>query len=319
MKLSLSTNWCNRRMETGEEIVDKALELRIDELELGFHTTELQAKGFKARLDEMPVGSIHAFCPVPLSAPYGHPELYTLATPDDNTRELAKFHILKNIRFAAEIGAKTVVHHAGRIAFGSFFSRNFGSGTLRVLRESSKDGVKSPAYLKALEKAKLTRRKNGEKAMPAFLKALEGIVPELEKTGVTLALENLPYLEGFPDECEMAEVAKRFAGSGVKAWFDTGHHRVRECHGWLSAEGLPDVATVAGMHLNDVKDFDDDHLPPGEGNVDFAALKDMAHAVGHVVVEPNHSVPEEALRRGIALIRRLYSHSMVAGGLEEMS
>lgn len=307
MKLSLSTNWCNRRIESGEEIVDKALELGVDELELGFHTTEFQANGFKARLDEMPVGSIHAFCPVPLSAPCGHPELYTLATSDENEREIAKIHLIKNIRFAAEIGADTVVHHAGRISFGTFFSRGFDSGTIRSLREASKDGVKSPAYIKALAKAKAIRTKNGEKALPAFLKALDGIVPELEKAGVTLALENLPYLEGFPDEREMLEVAKRFSGSGVKAWFDTGHHRVRECHDWLAVEGLPDLGIVAGMHLNDVKDFNDDHFPPGEGNVDFAALSDMAHSVRHVVVEPNHSVTEESLKRGIDLARGIFA------------
>ena len=41
MKLSLSTNWCNRRIESGEEIADKAMELGFTELELGYHTTLL--------------------------------------------------------------------------------------------------------------------------------------------------------------------------------------------------------------------------------------------------------------------------------------
>ena len=80
MRLSLSTNWCNRRMESGEEIADKAMELGFQELELGYHTTLFQVKGFKARLDQIPVGSIHAFCPVPISAPQGYPELYSLAS-----------------------------------------------------------------------------------------------------------------------------------------------------------------------------------------------------------------------------------------------
>ena len=73
MKFSLSTNWCNRRIESGEEIADKAMELGFEELELGFHTTQEQVKGFKARLGQIPVGSVHAFCPVPISAPQGYP------------------------------------------------------------------------------------------------------------------------------------------------------------------------------------------------------------------------------------------------------
>ena len=83
MKLSLSTNWCNRRIDDGREIAEKALELGFEELELGFHTTAQQVIGFKAMLDKIPVGSVHAFCPVPLSAPHGYPELDQLATLDD--------------------------------------------------------------------------------------------------------------------------------------------------------------------------------------------------------------------------------------------
>ena len=67
MKLSLSTNWCNRRINDGREIAEKALELGFEELELGFHTTAQQVAGFKAMLGRIPVGSVHAFCPVPLS------------------------------------------------------------------------------------------------------------------------------------------------------------------------------------------------------------------------------------------------------------
>ena len=130
-------------------------------------------------------------------------------------------------------------------------------------------------------------------------------MPELERHGVTLALENLPYLEGFPHEAEMAQLLAEFKGAPVKAWFDTGHHRVREMHGWV-APGVPDGVTVQGLHLNDVVDYTDDHLAPGDGKVDFAALKELAHAVKHVVFEPHAHVGEAQLRTGIAHIRRLW-------------
>lgn len=306
MKLSLSTNWCNRRLETGEAIAEKALELGFEELELGFHTTLVQVPGFKKMLSRIPVGSVHAFCPVPLSAPQGYPELYTLASLDEDARGLARFHVKKNIAFAAEMGADTVVLHAGRATFdGRFFRRGFDSGTLRDALEKAKGNRDDARYRKLLAKARAVRDARAAKLLDVFRGEIAALVPELEKCGVTLALENLPYLEGFPDEAETARLLDAFKGAPVKAWFDTGHHRVREMHGWLAAPP-PGDGDIQGLHLNDVVAYTDDHLAPGDGKVDFAALKTLAHAVKHVVFEPHAHVSEAQLRKGVAHIRRLW-------------
>ena len=89
MKFSLSTNWCNQRLNDGEAIAEKALSLGFEELELGYNTTPEQVPGFRKMLDRIPVGSVHAFCPVPLSAPQGYPELYQLASLDEEARKMA--------------------------------------------------------------------------------------------------------------------------------------------------------------------------------------------------------------------------------------
>jgi len=322
MKLSLSTNWCNRRIDSGEEIADLALSLGFEELELGYHTTPQQAKGFKARLDAIPVGSVHAFCPVPISAPQGYPELYSLASFDEEDRKMAQIQVKRTAAFAAEMGAKTVVLHAGRVLCDTWFKRNRPK----------------------------KRRREGLKMVEVFKGELTALVPELERLGVTLALENLPYFEGFPDEAETAAILEQFKGAPVKAWFDTGHHRVRMCNGWIgekeegkskseivrtdrpSGKGerltvnsgrlrneqhleedssatshlLTPLTSYIGMHLNDVVDKTDDHLAPGFGKVDFAALKPMAETVRHVVFEPNAEVSEAALRNGVAYIRGIW-------------
>ncbi len=313
MKFALSTNWCNRRLSTGEEIVDLALRLGFDELELGFHTRSEQVAGFKRRLDQMPVGSIHAFCPVPISAPQGYPELYSLAAPEEDARSLARFHVLKNITFAGEMGADTVVLHAGRVGFNSFFNRGFGSGVLRDALQKEKGDITAKSYLKLLARAKKQRTARAERTLNLFEKELDVLLPELEKHRVTLALENLPYLEGFPDETEMARLLEKFSGAPIRAWFDTGHHRVREMHGWLPMINPIDPlappdgeSPFMGIHLNDVIDYNDDHLAPGEGKVDFAALAPLARAVRHVVFEPGAHVTEEALIRSLTSIRALW-------------
>lgn len=310
MKIALSTNWCNRRLESGEAIVDEALSLGFDALELGFRTTPEQVPGFKARLDEMPVGSVHAFCPVPLSAPQGHPELFTLASFDEGARALARAHISNNIRFAADIGADAVVLHAGRVMFSGLFRIN-DSEVLRKTLSNCGNDVNAAAYRRTLARAKALREARGLKLLGLFKKELSILVPILQEKGVTLALENLPYYEGFPNEDEMARLLAEFEGAPVKAWFDTGHDRVRKMHGWVAQKTALDLmdSPFAGMHLNDVKDYFDDHLPPGEGNVDFAALKHCAEKVAHVVVEPSAAVKRENLAAGLKHIRSLWCGS----------
>ena len=281
MKFSLSTNWCNRRIESGEEIADKAMELGFEELELGFHTTLEQVKGFKARLDQIPVGSVHAFCPVPISAPQGYPELYPLASLDENDRAIARVHVKKNIEFAAEMGADAVVLHAGRVMCRGLFRR-----------------------------WDLKRRvKRGQKLVTAFKKELEQMVPILERNKVTLGLENLPYLEGFPAEWEM----KDLVGDWVKPWLDTGHDFVRRVNRWPSdAQDILNLQPSTfnlqplGMHISDSQGGDD-HLPPGEGRVDFPMLKTFAENARHVVFEPAANVREAALKKGIAHLRKLWA------------
>ena len=285
LTFALSTNYSNRRLETGEAIVDEALEMGFDSLELGFATTPLQLAGFKRRLDEMPVVSVHAYCPVPPGAPSGHPELYKLTAKDPNERALARIFLRKTMICASELGAKTVVFHAGYVPLATLFGNLFA-------------------------KATRLRRKRGPKTDSLFRRELDLLVPELEKAGVTLALENLPRLEGYPNADEAEALMKDYASAPVRLWFDTGHARVRECRKW--SDSATQIALrlkphICGMHLNDVKDIFDDHRQPGWGNVDFAALKPLAVQADFLrVFEPHEPVTKAELAASVKHIRSLW-------------
>jgi sugar phosphate isomerase/epimerase len=243
---------------------------------------------------------------VPLSAPDGSPELYSLASLDENERAMARIYLLKTIDTASDMGAKSIVLHAGRISLATFFSKKRDSHLLRETLIAAKGDTLNPKYRKVLNSALSARNKRAAKITDIFLRELESIEPVLEKRSLALALENLPFLEGYPNEVETLDIVTRLSGSRVFAWYDTGHHRVREMHGWIdddakaALEKLEEISLVRGMHINDVIDYYDDHFAPGGGSVDFASLSSMAAKAEHIVFEPKSHVSEESLRKALA-------------------
>jgi sugar phosphate isomerase/epimerase len=285
VKFALSTNWSNGRLDDGAAIADEAEALGFDSLELGFRTQPEQLQGFRSRLDRMPVASVHAYCPVPIGAPSGHPELYQLCSDDANERALARMLLEKTFACAADLGAKVVVFHAGYADLSTLFGNLFTT-------------------------ARKLRVKRGRKLLDSFMREFEGLVPSLERKGVTLALENLPRQEGFPSLDEAKELMRKFEGAPLRLWFDTGHALVRETHGWagesahMAAELLP---WICGMHLNDVKGRHDDHQEPGWGNVDFARLTFLAKRDILRVFEPHEPVTFDELKASLATIRKIWA------------
>ena len=284
MKFALSTNWSNGRLNDGGAIADEAGELGFDSLELGFRTCASQIDGFKSRIDVMPVNSVHAYCPAPVGAPNGHPELYRLCSPDENERALARMLLEKTFCCAAELGAKVVVFHAGYARMDTLFGNLFTS-------------------------ARKLRVKRGRKIFDMFKREFDILRPSLEEKGLVLALENLPSFEGFPDAFEAKALMQELDGAPLRLWFDTGHALVRERKGW-SAECSHEAAELAqwicGMHLNDVKGSCDDHGEPGWGNVAFSRLAFLAKRDILRVFEPNQSVSAEDLRNSLLYVRDMW-------------
>ena len=287
MKFALSTNWNNGRLNDGAAIADEAEALGFDSLELGFRTQPEQLPGFRSRLDRMPVTSVHAYCPVPIGAPSGHPELYQLCSPDPNERALARMLLEKTFACAADLGAKVVVFHAGYADLSTLFGNLFTT-------------------------ARKLRVKRGQKLLDAFRREFETLQPSLEKKGLMLALENLPRQEGFPSLDEARALMQQFEGAPLRLWFDTGHALVRETHGW-AGESTHTAASlmpwICGMHLNDVKGPYDDHQEPGWGNVDFARLTFLAKRDILRVFEPHSPVPPEDLKNALIYMRRMWGEA----------
>lgn len=305
MKIALSTNWNSTRHGQGEGIVDEALELGFDSLELGYDLTREQADGIMRRVNAgaIDIGSVHAYSPVPVGAPHGYPELHLLASQDEDEGALAGVMLRQTADFAASVGAKVVVLHAGRVFLNSWLGAKCDSSALVDL--ARRKGLDS-GYERLLKKAKKRRTARGRKTMAMFMRRLEKNLQHCQKRGVLLALENLPSIEGFPDEDEMTGLIERFKDSPLRYWHDMGHGQVRSnlhwigSHSFIAERMLP---FTAGIHIHDCRPYDRDHLPPGAGQINFAEFSFYGKADICRVFEPARNVPPEDLKKGLELIR----------------
>ncbi len=308
MRFALSTNWNNRRLNDGAAIADEAIALGFDALELGFHTMPEQIPGFKSRLDQIPIDSVHAYTPIPMGAPSGSPELYQILVKNEDVRAHARFLLKKTFECAAELGAKAVVFHTGYVDLVTFF-RSYGETALTYQLKLSNFDKTNQAYQKFLSKSLKLRKKRGQKMLDMFRKEMDSLIPDLEKYKITLALENLPRIEGFPNLDEAEIIMKEYASSPIRLWLDTGHAHKRFSYG--VSQSVVEVAerlgeSICGMHLNDIKDFYDDHREPGWGNVDFAGLKNFAQRDVLRVFEPHHPVTFDELKVSLAKVREMW-------------
>ncbi len=291
-------------------MVDEILALGFDALEMGYHTTEEIAEGVLRRVREgaVTVDSVHAYCPVPVGAPHGYPELYLLASLDEDERAMAAILLTRTLEFAVKMGARAVVLHAGRVFLKTLF-REISTGTLaECLMEGDAD-VAAEKYRRELDKALRLRAKRVRKYFDGFCLSLDAMLPKFEKAGVALCLENLPSVEAFPDEREMIMLKQRFNTPALAYWHDLGHGQTREHMGWIrhaeAARAL--LPFTKGVHIHDARPLMEDHLPPGSGEIDFAAFNIYGGDNVIKVFEPASEVEGTALAEALRFIREVWS------------
>jgi len=299
MPFSLSTRWNVFRSKSGESLVDDILALGFDHVELGYDLTADLVPGVLSRVQSgaVRITSVHNYCPVPVGAPYGHPELFLLGSLAPRIRNSAILHTVRTIEFAAEMGATCVVVHGGRVKIGSL--------TQKLIRLAQNGKQFDMKYEKLKQKVLLKRDRKAPKYVDALCSSLEELLPRLEKHNVCLALENLPSWEAVPTEMEMEEIGRRIDSPLIGYWHDIGHGRVREnlgfvhCARWL--ERLR--GRLVGMHIHDVMAPAEDHLMPPSGTVDFADFKGFVKEDMPLVFEPTPGTPAEDIVDGLRIVK----------------
>jgi sugar phosphate isomerase/epimerase len=277
--------------------------------DLGFEYAELShgirltlVPGILEAVDkgDIKISSLHNFCPLPMGVTQAAPNLYEFSSENSNDRDLAIKHTQKTLEFATRVKARTVVLHLGSIEMKDY------TGKLAGLLEQA---GQIPRKFQVLQQDALRAREGKkEKYFARMKETLRKILPEAESRGLTLGCENRQALEELPLDGDFEQFLRDFQSPAVAYWHDTGHAQIKENLGAIEhVRFLQALAPrLAGFHVHDVLFPARDHMAPGTGSIDFAALKPFVSPRHIKVFELNPSLPPEAVRAGIAHIKKVW-------------
>ncbi len=310
MIFSLTTRWNANRHSTGEAMLEEILNLGFSHVELGYDLTPNLVPGVLAMVasGNIRVDSLHAYCPLPPVVPFPHPEPFTLASPDAAVRSSAVHHLQNTIRFAAEIGARVVVTHAGNADMKLFFPTLVDL----VLAGKKEDTEYEDLRVKTI----IAREKAAARQLPLLYAGLEKILPLLAETRVILALEILPTWEAFPSEMEMEKLLTHFDSPWLQCWHDFGHGQIRENLGFTNhLRWFKRLRPrMAGVHIHDVIYPHQDHVMPPDGSIDFPLFREAVQGDIVRVLEPSQNLPAEDLTRGLQTLREAWETGKLSEG-----
>jgi len=173
-------------------------------------------------------------------------------------REESVRYIIKSIDFCCELGSEVITVHPGKYTYG----------------------VEPGASPETDPLMKIQWDHN--------IESLKRINAYAESKGITICLENVGwnYLDqSFEDLLKIRDEV----GHSLQFTLDIGHARI------YSEAGIEEGFRVLGdnirhIHLSDNYGMEDDHLPIGEGNIDylrfFHLIRNFPHIVTHEIVAP---------------------------------
>lgn len=291
MELALTTRWNAGRHTSGEAMLQEILELGFTHVELGYDLRVDLVAGVQAfvKMHAVFVDTVHNFCPLPIGVSKATPEVFTFAATDSEVRAAAVRHTEKTIRFAASIGARCVVAHAGYVDIPKLTNDLMACF-----------GHDAAAFEKLQQKLFASREKHAARHLGWLRQGLDLLLPVLNETGVTLALELLPWWESVPTETEMETLLRSYNTPRLRCWCDIGHMQIRQNLMQVNARRWVERLQpyTAGYHIHDCAPPARDHLMPPKGKIDFVALRASLAPGVPLVMEPTPNAPAADVAAG---------------------
>ncbi len=246
---------------------------------------------------EIKITSLHNFCPLPMGVMHAAPNLFKFTALDRRERENAWKHTLKTLDTAARVKAMLVVLHMGAVDMKDYTDR-----LIDLIEEGRRE---TPKYEKLLEEAVEKREARKEAHLEAAYSLLHALAEEASQRGLKLGIENREALEEIPFESDFHLFFREFTEPCIGYWHDTGHGQIKAnlgvIHHAMHLGGLSD--RLIGFHIHDVEFPGRDHLVPGTGSIDYAALKPYVKPEHVKVLELSPSAPIELIPQGLAHIQ----------------
>ncbi|HEY6001152.1 MAG TPA: TIM barrel protein [bacterium] len=297
--LGISSVYYSKAIADGGRLLDELAALGFDGVELEYRVRAETLRQMGRRPGrEVPVFSVHAFFPNPgvAGSEGAGANAFLFSSSDREEREAAVRHGLATLEAAERLGARAVVLHLGRVPVDRELLAEYR-------RLAAEPGPVSPELRAAVSAVLAERERLTAAHLDAVLRSLERLNREAVRRGLLLGVENRYHPHEIPSHGETGAILREFAGGAVRAWHDVGHALNLERLGvgtqrqWLESYG----PQLAGAHLHDIRGGDD-HLAPGTGEADFAAL------LGHL--------PADALR--ILEIRPDVAREQVLGARDRL-
>ena len=303
MAFALSASWNAFRHTDGNQLLFEIKQAGFREIELSFNLTvsmvqQIQKTAGREGLD---IISLHNYCPIPDEVPREEalPDCYSISSCDEVERNFALKYAKRSIETAAELGAKAVVLHCGRVEVAD---------NTRPLVDLVNRGLKGSKEFKSMfDRAVQERKSVAQKFLAQALRSLDELNAWARERNVLLGVETRFYYREIPSFEEIGIILDKFKGSNISYWHDTGHAQIMEMVGFSRhAEFLKHYGSrMVGIHLHDVLNGQD-HLAPSQGTVDFNQLTPYLSKDTLKVIEAHHPATVDQLKKSEEYLRRVF-------------
>jgi sugar phosphate isomerase/epimerase len=299
MVLGISTCWWSTSDLRDRGLVKEILDLGFKGVELEYRINESFYRELKSEIKRsLTVLSIHNFFPKPedLKNMSGSGDLFLLSSIDRDERLSAVKYSTRTIEHANELEARAVVFHLGRVDMPDPKAEFFR------LYETGKIG--EAEGLAFIEEQRQIRKNKQQKNLDAALFCLEKLNRVAEKKGIFLGIENRYYFHEIPNFEEFAIIMNEFEGGNIRYWHDVGHASALEKLGICRQKDLLKTYSenMIGIHLHDIKGLDD-HLAPGQGDMDFEEIRPFIKPNIIKVLEVQSGVERDDLLKGAEILK----------------
>lgn len=298
--IAISTSWQSDESTTPEKMLAALIDLDISAIELSYRISEDYFNKMKRPLEHsgLNIASIHNYFPIPStrSDSKGSGDFFLLSSPDDEERRNAIRFTIRSIEHAAEVGAKAVVLHCGRVDMNH---------EIQVLYQYVNSHQLDSEEAQTFIHHKLDERDSRKpQHMDSLLCSLDRLVSVADKQGVLLGLENRYHYHELPGLDDFKVIFNQFKGAPIGYWHDTGHAHANETLGVIPKGSLLQAYgnALVGIHLHDAVGLND-HIPPGSGEIDFKALVPFVKSDTILVIELKPDISTAEVSEGIRFIR----------------